>query len=73
MQNGILLQSLCKYTSYCSLCKTIFYYFLAFPEGKGREWMVIVACEERETIKKIKKICYFKEVKYKIDKQICMF
>ena len=30
----------------------LFYYFYAFLEGEGREWMLIFGCEERETIKK---------------------
>ena len=41
--------------------------FLLFLEGKGREWIMIIGCEEREIIKKIEKNWYFNEIEYKID------
>ena len=34
----------------------IFYSFFTYLENEGRGWMMIVVCEERELIKKIKKI-----------------
>ena len=34
----------------------IFHSFFVFLENEGREWMVIVTCEERNIIKKKKKI-----------------
>ena len=37
---------------------------------KEREWMIVVVCEERETIKKIKLNWYYNKIKYKIDNMI---
>ena len=37
----------------------VFYlYFFMYPEDKGRKWMIIIVCEEREIIKKNKKKNY---------------
>ena len=40
-------------------------------ENEVREWMMIVVCKERETIKNIKKNWYFNEMLRKIDNLIC--
>ena len=50
MQNGILLPSLCKYTSYCSLYKP-FYPFYVSQEWKKKMDNFFV-CEEKDTILK---------------------
>ena len=34
----------------------IYFNFFMYLNNRGREWMVVIMCEERETIKKIKKI-----------------
>ena len=36
-------------------------------EDKGIECMIFIVCEKRETIKKIKKNCYFNKILRKID------
>ena len=33
----------------------VVYSFLTYFENEGREWMMIVVCEEIETIKKLRK------------------
>ena len=46
----------------------VFYYSFTYPEDKGKKWMVVVVCEERETIKKNLK--YFNEMCCKINNLI---
>ena len=52
------------YRFYSFFIYLFFIYFLCIPEGKKQ--MVVVVCEERETIKKIKFFWYFNKI-YKID------
>ena len=34
----------------------VYFFFFMYLNNRGREWMVVIMCEERETIKKMKKI-----------------
>ena len=38
------------------------FFFLTHFEDEGKEWMVVVVCEEKETTKKIKKNLYFSKM-----------
>ena len=42
----------------------VFYSFLKYFEDERREWLIVVMCEERETIKKIMEIYIF--IKYSV-------
>ena len=45
----------------------VFLLSLCVSKGKGREWIIIFVCEERETIKKYLKFWYINEIEYKIE------
>ena len=47
--------------------------FFIYLKDEGIKWMIIVVCEKRETIKKIKKILYFNEILCKIDNLMWVF
>ena len=38
------------------LCILVFYSSFVFSKNEGREWIVVVVCEETEIIKKSRKI-----------------
>ena len=38
------------------------FFFLTNFEDEGKEWMVVVVCEEKETTKKIKKNLYLSKM-----------
>ena len=51
----------------------VVYFILYISKDEGIKWMIIVVCEEGETIKKIKKILYFNEILCKIDNLMQVF
>ena len=51
----------------------VVYSFFIYLEDEGCEWMMVVVCEVREIILKIKKIWHFNEIKCKIDNLMWMF
>ena len=51
----------------------VVYSFFIYLKDEGCEWMMVVVCEVREIILKIKKIWHFNEIKCKIDNLMWMF
>ena len=45
----------------------VVYSFFTYLKDEGKEWVVVVVCKERQTIKKIKKNWYFNKMYSKID------
>jgi len=40
----------------------VVYSFFMYSKDEEKEWMMVVMCEKRETIKKLKKNWYFNEM-----------
>ena len=59
MYNYVNLQVCdCKFTQTLFILYLSFsvFFFLMYHDNRGREWMVVIMCEKRKIIKKIKKI-----------------
>ena len=41
---------MCKFTLTLFTLHTVFYSFFMYPELERRKWMVVIVCDERETI-----------------------
>jgi len=51
-----------KFTLTLFILHLVVYSFFSYLKYERKELMVVVVCEEREIIKKIKKICYFNKM-----------
>ena len=50
---------MCKFTLTLFTLHIVFYSFFMYPEVERRKWMMVIICDEKETIKTIKKNWYF--------------
>ena len=60
--------NVCHFSLYNMIC-----FSFVFLEGEKREWVVVIMCEKKKWLKKLRKKCYFNEIEYVIDNPMWIF